>query len=227
METTQSVTATFEAFGSITIVKVALPEDPQDFAFTATGLTPSTFNLDDDADTTLPNQREFGLLVAGTYTVQESGPPGDWQLVALSCTGGGPNTTSGGVLATIGLDPGEVVVCTFTNAKNGSITIRKDTVPDHPEDFEFDPSNNLQLTNFELDDDPSDPTRPNEVTFGNRPVPDTYTVEEVNVIAGWRLTGIQCTGGGQNTTTTGTTATIGLEPGEAVVCTFTNSHGPR
>jgi hypothetical protein len=225
LDTARSVTATFEKSGSITITKVALPGDPQDFAFTATGLTPSSFSLDDDIDATLPKQRQFSPLVAGTYTVRESGPPSDWQLAALTCTGGGPDTTAGGGLATIGLDPGEVVVCTFTNAKDGSITIRKDAVPDHPQDFEFDPSNNLQLTNFQLDDDPDDPTRPNEVTFGNRPVPATYIVQEVNIAAGWQLTGIECTGGGENTTTGDATATIGLDPGEAVVCTFTNGHG--
>ena len=38
--------------GSITIIKNAIPDDPQDFSFTTTGgLTPSTFALDDDADT--------------------------------------------------------------------------------------------------------------------------------------------------------------------------------
>jgi hypothetical protein len=106
--------------------------------------------------------------------------------------------------------------------EEGSITIRKDAVPDAPENFQFDPSPNLAPFDLFLDDD-DDPTLPNEVTVSNLPTGQTYTVEEVNVPAGWELTDLTCTGGGTNTTTEGDTATIGLDPGESVVCTFTNT----
>jgi hypothetical protein len=106
--------------------------------------------------------------------------------------------------------------------EEGSITIRKDAVPDAPENFQFDPSPNLAPFDLFLDDD-DDPTLPNEVTVSNLPTGQTYTVEEVNVPAGWELTDLTCTGGGPNTTTEGDTATIGLDPGESVVCTFTNT----
>jgi hypothetical protein len=214
-----------EVAGSITVIKEARPSHAQDFSFTTTGgLTPSAFALDHDADGTLPNQMVFTGLPSGTYSVSETPIPAGWQLTDLVCTGGGPNSLTAGSTAVIGLDPGEDVICTFSNAKEGSITIIKDALPDHPQDFEFDPSPNLQTTNFLLDDDPAS-ARPNEESFEDIDVPGAYTVQEVNIPSGWQLTGLECTGGGPNTTTSTVTGTvtIGLDPGEAVVCTYTNT----
>jgi len=106
--------------------------------------------------------------------------------------------------------------------EGGSITIRKDAVPNGPVNFQFDPSPNFAPFDFFLDDD-SDPSLPNEVTASNLPAGQTYEVSEVNVPPGWQLTDITCVGGGANTTSAGATATIGLDPGENVVCTFTNT----
>ena len=52
-------------------VKDAVPNDPQDFSFTAGGgLSPSAFSLDDDADGTLSNTRTFtGLLSGSGYSL--------------------------------------------------------------------------------------------------------------------------------------------------------------
>jgi len=61
------------------------------------------------------------------------------------------------------------------------------------------------------------------VTVQDLPTGQSYTVTEVNVPSLWTLTDITCEGGGPNTTTAGATATIGLDPGESVVCTFTNT----
>jgi hypothetical protein len=99
--------------GSLTIVKDAVPDDPHDFGFTTTGLSPSTFTLDDDADPELSSQRQFTGLLPGTYTVTED--LSGWALSGLTCLGGGANTFTEGRTATIGLDPGEQVTCTFTN----------------------------------------------------------------------------------------------------------------
>jgi hypothetical protein len=52
---------------------------------------------------------------------------------------------------------------------------------------------------------------------------NTITVTESQVIGGrFTLTSLVCSGGGANTTTSGPTATIVLDEGEDVVCTFTN-----
>ncbi|MGH9893678.1 MAG: prealbumin-like fold domain-containing protein, partial [bacterium] len=220
MDEAKNVTATFELTGSITVVKEAIPDDPADFEFDpSANLQPGNFLLDDDLDGTLPNQRTFDGLTAGTYTVREVNLPSGWQIADLECVGDEDgDTTTGGSLATINLDPGEDIECTYTNAREGSITIVRDALPDDPQEFEFDPSPNLQTTNFFLDDDPAS-SKPSQVVFQDRDVPDTYTVEEVNIPDDWQLTDITCTGGGSNTTTAGATATIGLDAGEAVVCT--------
>ncbi|MGH2767031.1 MAG: prealbumin-like fold domain-containing protein, partial [Actinomycetota bacterium] len=221
MDGAKSVTATFHLAGSIAVVKDAVPDDGVDFEFDPSpNLQSESFFLDDDVDPTLPNQQTFSGLTAGTYTIQEVNLPSGWQIAGLECVGDEDgDTTTGASLATINLDPGEDIECTFTNAREGSITIVKDALPDDPQDFQFDPSPNLQNTNFVLDDDPGDGTWPREEPFNELDVPDTYTVTEVNIPDDWQLTDITCTGGGSNTTTAGATATIGLDAGEAVVCT--------
>jgi len=106
--------------GSITIEKDAVPNDPQDFSFTATGLTPSTFSLDDDSDVTLSNTRTFNNLTpGGTYAVSETGVTG-WELTGASCSDGSP-------VSAISLQPGENITCTFTNTRQkGTLTVIKD-----------------------------------------------------------------------------------------------------
>ena len=56
---------------SLTIIKDAVPNDAQDFHFTTTGAGLSAFDLDDDADGTLPNTKIFTDLAPGTYSVAE------------------------------------------------------------------------------------------------------------------------------------------------------------
>ena len=176
--------------------------------------------LDDDADGTLLNTVTFSGLSPGSYTVEELAAAG-FDLTDITCVGGGANTTDTGATATIGLDAGESVTCTYTNTQQGSITIVKDTVPDGPQDFTFNPSANLNSdANFLLDDD-ADGTLLNTVTFSGLS-PGSYTVEEL-AAAGFDLTDITCVGGGANTTDTGATATIGLDAGESVTCTYTNT----
>ncbi|WP_455276343.1 prealbumin-like fold domain-containing protein, partial [[Eubacterium] cellulosolvens] len=69
----------------ITIIKNAIPDDPQDFDFTITGgLTPSSFTLDDDGDNTntYMNNKTYDVD-PGTYTVTETPVPGGWQLTNI------------------------------------------------------------------------------------------------------------------------------------------------
>jgi len=103
--------------GSITIVKDAQPNAPQDFAFTTTGTGLVNFTLDDDADPALSNQRVFADLSAGTYTVTEAAL-GGWRLANLTCSAGGA-VNLGQATATITLAAGANVTCTFTNVPTG------------------------------------------------------------------------------------------------------------
>ena len=104
--------------GSITIIKEAVPQAAQDFAFTTTNLG-GGFTLDDDGNNAnaFSDTKAFpGLQPGTTYTVTESGVTG-WKLTALDCTGLGAGDSA--VLATgvttIALKPGQSVSCTYTN----------------------------------------------------------------------------------------------------------------
>src|SRR6185436_10590604 len=217
---------------TLTIIKDAIPDDPQDFAFTTTGTGPAAFtagfSLDDDADVTLPNTRTFTFPAAqlGVKTVTEAAV-GGWSLTNLVCTGGGANTSTAGSVATIGLDAGENVICTYTNTKDATLTIIKDAIPDDPQDFAFTTTGTgpaAFTAGFSLDDD-ADVTLPNTRTF-------TFPAAQLGVktvteaaVSGWGLTNLVCTGGGANTSTAGSVATIGLDAGENVICTYTNTKG--
>jgi hypothetical protein len=70
----------------------------------------------------------------------------------------------------------------------------------------------------------ADPTLLNTRVYSNI-APGPYTVTETLPVSGWDLTALVCTGGGANTSTTLATglSTIGLDAGENVVCTYTNT----
>ncbi|MCP3958608.1 MAG: hypothetical protein GY719_12215 [bacterium] len=99
---------------NITIVKRSEPEDPVDVAFT--GL--ATFSLDDDANPTLPDRRTFNNLNLGTHTVTETVPAG-WSLASIDCDDpdGGTTVDLAAGEASIDLDLGEAITCTFINVE--------------------------------------------------------------------------------------------------------------
>lgn len=211
----QMQSATVVANGSITIVKDAVPNNAQDFAFTTTGTGLSNFSLDDDADGTLPNTRTFTGLASGTYTVDEGSVAG-WSLTNLVCVD--PTTNSsvnvGTGVATINLAAGESVTCTYTNTlQTGHIIVVKDAVPNDAQDFSF--TNNFANGNpspFSLDDDADatlSNTRDSVVNAG------TYSVSE-GAVAGWSQTSATCSDGSP-------VNAIVVSPGETVTCTFVNT----
>lgn len=104
--------------GSITIVKDAVPNSAQDFAFSVTGARLSAFSLDDDADATLSNTRTFTGLAAGSYSVTETALTG-WGLTGLTCTDpdGGTSVNVATRVATIDMDASEDITCTYTNTQ--------------------------------------------------------------------------------------------------------------
>ena len=121
----------FTADGVIEVRMDAVPDGPQDFAFTADGgLTPSSFQLDDDGNATLPNSQLFSNVAPGSgYAVGETLPPG-WQQFSATCSDGSDP-------GFIEIEPGELVTCTFVNRKLGNISVTKDAQPDDAQDFEF------------------------------------------------------------------------------------------
>ncbi len=217
---------------SITIVKDAVPNDAADFPFDivtggGTGSAPP-FSLDDDpGDATLPDRMTF-YFQPGTYQVVEgaSSSPG-WHLDGIVCDDPSGDTTTSLATgsATIDLDVGEQITCTFTNRLT-SITIVKDAVPNDAADFPFDivtGGGTGSAPPFSLDDDPGDATLPDRMTFYFQP--GTYqVVEGASSSPGWHLDGIVCDDPSGDTTTSLATgsATIDLDVGEQITCTFTN-----
>ena len=209
----ETITCTFTNVkrGTITIIKNAVPNVPQDFGFTTTGSGLSSFTLDDDGDTsnTWTNTTTFENLIAGAgYSVTESDVPG-WELTGLVCDGTkGSSGTKSGSTANIDLTAGGSVTCTFTNTKAGRIIVDKVTVPGGDAQlFTFTPSYNGGQT-FQL----ADATTPNN---SGSLEPGTYSVSEA-AVTGWDLTDASCTDGSP-------VSAISLQAGETVTCTFTNT----
>jgi hypothetical protein len=110
----------------ITIIKQATPETALAFGFTATNLSLGSFNLVDDGvdNDATPNNISFSGLLApatsGTYTVTENAGTGFYSLSSLVCVGssGSTSTFTTSVpsrMASINLQYGDTVTCTFTN----------------------------------------------------------------------------------------------------------------
>ncbi len=205
----ENVTCTFthRKRGQIVVVKDAQPNDPQDFDFvTGGGLTPATFQLDDDSDAALSNTRAFtSVPAAGGYSISESAPP-SWTPSTATCSDGSPVTN-------INVAAGEIVTCTFTSQKRGSITVVKDATPDDAQDFSFTAGGGLSPTSFQLDDD-SNATLSNTRTFANVTPGAGYSVAET-VPSGWDQTAATCDDGSPVTN-------VNLSAGENVTCTFSN-----
>jgi hypothetical protein len=204
--------------------------DPQPFAFTLTAgpsALDQAFSLTDQSAA-----HASGFLLPGTgYAAVETLPPG-WY--------GGDATCSNGSAATnIAVAPGEVVTCTFTNAKMGRIRIDKATQPaGDDQSFAFALSggpSNLSDT-FTL----TDTAIPHDSGF-LVPGPG-YAAEELlgkgkTAVTDWDLTGLSCTStlGASHYEFSGarldpatfqagdTKVTIDLAVGDEVTCTITNT----
>ncbi|MBM2821796.1 MAG: hypothetical protein HW413_542 [Thermoleophilia bacterium] len=191
---------------NILIKKVAVGGDGT-FDYTATGGISSNFSITTSGGN---GSQAFSSIVHGTYTVTESAPPPGWDFTNLVCVDedGGSSVDLGQRKATIDLDPGETVTCTFTNTKRGKIIVEKQTNPDGATQlFSFTPS---YASAFSLSDG-----QQNTSVFL---APGTYSVNET-VPNGWSLTSATCDDGSSP-------SSIGLAAGETVKCTFTNSqHG--
>ncbi len=196
------------AQGSVTLVKQTVPEAAggQAFAF-AGGL--GGFSL------TGGQSRTFPSLGPGTYAVTEALPEG-WELTGITCVDpdGGSTVNLATSTASIDVDWGEHVTCTFLNTAQGSVTIVKETVPQSAGGQVFAFAGGLG--GFSL-------TGGQSRTFPSLG-PGTYAVTEA-LPEGWELTGITCVDpdGGSTVNLATSTASIDLDAGENVTCTFLNT----
>ena len=144
-----------------------------------------------------------------------------WRLVDVACTGGSVVTSDPATgIAVIDLQPGEDVVCTYSNAKNGTITVTKNAVGAAAGDA------------FTFAGDLAGTISTGQSLSGSF-ADGTYAISEI-VPAGWDLANIVCTGGtvtytgqgGSNPTPSfapgDTTINVTIAGAQAVACTFTN-----
>ncbi len=110
--------------GTIIIEKVTDPPGGTGFGFTDDIAAPNSFSLDDGGMQTFTN------LASGTYTVIEDDPSPAFTLSDLVCQDpdGGSAVDLGARTATIDLDAGETVICTFTNTQD--LDADDDGIPD-------------------------------------------------------------------------------------------------
>ena len=111
--------------GTINIVKNTVGGDDT-FAFTDDIPASGGFTI----ETSMDDTETFENVVPDTYAVTETSQIG-WDLTGLTCADPGDLGSSSVLatgIATIDLDPGETVTCTYTNTKRGTINIVKNTV---------------------------------------------------------------------------------------------------
>ena len=127
-----------------------------------------------------------------------------WDLTELECTGAGgdSSTNLGNRAATLDIDAGETVVCTFTNTKHASLTVVKVTDPaSDPQDFDFDLTGSGVPADLDLDTDAGNATLPSQDSFNlNASQLGAHTVTE-SAPPGWALTALECTGAGGDSST--------------------------
>jgi hypothetical protein len=97
--------------GSIRIRKATSPADGTNFAFTSTIPGGGAFPLDDEEQVTFMN------IAAGTYSVTESAIAG-WSLTDIACDDNDSTGNAFSRTATVNLQPGELVTCTFHNLES-------------------------------------------------------------------------------------------------------------
>ncbi len=207
--------------GSITIIKNAIPNSDQNFSFdVSSGFPGGDFELEDDGNDNNGGTEESKTVTVttGQYWVEEDGETG-WHLTSLVCNdqNGTVNMASG--RATLNVETGEAITCTFTNEKLGTLIIKKDATPNSDENFRFTRSFG---GSFELEDDGNDNNGGTDETrtFENL-TPGTYTVTE-DAEPGWTLSDIVCSD--QTVPNVqGRSVTVDVGYNETVTCTFKNT----
>jgi hypothetical protein len=184
----------------IILVEHTVPSDSTVFQFTSSTLSPSSFSLDDNSTTPLPNTQIFSGLLAGTYGVSETANPNF--TTSSSCS-------NGNSINAITVKPGDSVTCTFTNTKLSTLKIVEKTMPQSNTVFQFT-SSTLSPSPFTLYDNN---TGHDSIKFINL-VAGIYNVNEAANTA-YKTTS-SCSNGNS-------TNAVSLSAGGNVTCTFTNT----
>lgn len=214
-----------EDTGVIKVVKDVVPDAPTtNWVFTKTGTGPTAFNG------TIAGDGNFTRTVGvGTYGLTETAGNGtDLSLynTTYSCTAANPSATTvtgtGRVLTGINVVKGQTWTCTYTNTrKTGNLVIQK-VGKGGNDTFSYVTTGgvgdfNISTTGYVAGSSDSSGNK----TFNNLAT-GTYTIDESTLPAGWDFTSLTCSSD-TGTSVSGTKATIGLDEGDNVTCTFTNT----
>ncbi len=194
---TKNCTITNTKYSTIIVEKQTLPDgDTTDFTFTG-----------DVAGTASDGEQIVqGSVLPGTYTSVESAQD-HWDLTDITCDDSDSTGDISTSTATFNVQAGETIICVFTNIKRGHIIVDKVTDPSgDTQSFAFTAGGN-DYSNFSL----TDTDTPNDQEV----VPGAYSVSE-GAVAGWDSNGGLCDKGE-------TPASLDVDPGETVTCTFTNT----
>jgi hypothetical protein len=156
-------------------------------------------------------------LSPGTYTSTERDPAPDFDVTAVQCDDGDSPTASRGDPSTrtaiFNLDPGEMVTCKFTNTRRGTVVVASETIPDGA------------TGSFLFTGVPTGTISGSGTLVSSNLSPGTYTTTERDPAPDFDVTAVQCDDGDSPTASSGDpgsrTAVFNLDPGETVVCTFT------
>ncbi|HUV64678.1 MAG TPA: autotransporter outer membrane beta-barrel domain-containing protein [Sedimentisphaerales bacterium] len=162
------------------------------------------FNVDGQPAATLGIDEEINIPVEpGERTVEELTPPANWELMDIDC-GDDQNP------ATVTVEQGETVTCTFTNkfqGPTGSLKVKKVTIGgDDSFKFSVSGQSSFSLRNGK------------HKKFNSLPV-GKYTIREVDLPKGWTLRDVSCNERGDKSRKG---ITVSLDEGDDIVCTFRN-----
>ena len=173
-------------------------------------------------DGTIRGEQTFTEVDPGEYSLSEIAPDG-FDLTNVVCSDPDQGTVVGDDLAaTIDLDAGETVTCTFTNTQRGKIELDKDTVPaDYDQDFGFTITGPGGYSeDVTLNDSTDDEAAPWSTGLIK---PGEYTITE-DAVNGWTLTAV--TVNGETYTAVNGAVTVTLKPGDVVRVVVTNTATP-
>jgi hypothetical protein len=202
--------------GSVEVVKELVPATDD-----------GTFDLkvDDDVVKAAASDGDSGskAVQPGSYTVSEDGA-GDTSLddydSSIACTKDDEPFIDGDgtSLAGVTVDSNQEVVCTITNTRLGTVEIEKQVEPHTADSFGFTSDLPGDDEGFDLGDD--------QVHTVTHVLPGGYSVTEDDPTPAYDLVRLDCDDGeSENASTTSIgqrTASINVDPGETVHCTFTN-----
>ena len=227
------VTCTFEnapAPATITVIKnTSGGDDTFDFLWGSTTNTPTTaFQLTTSggtATTTPPITVTTGLGDTDFTVIEDLNLlQDDWRFLNASCVdeGGQPVGTLESIpplygITGITLNAGDDIICTFNNARKGTVNILKETVGG---DATFGFSTTLA----------GSPTFTRQTSGGSSTAESrvvdagTYTLVEDAVPAGWQFTSVVCTESvTEDSVVVGPQVTLNVQPGETIGCVYTNT----